>query len=394
MSHHPKAARLASSLLVLTVLGCTPAPQPPQPAQPFVFRSLNLRRQDQQGRPLWKLSSPETRYDLSRKLAQSRDLTGVLYEKGQPRYRFSAPNGVVLNDGEMVQLEGSIRLERLDDERPLLLTGQRLRWYPAQERMEIDRDPRATSADLELTAGLARFLIDKDRLELRQRPLLRQDGDEPLQLALGEVDWTPGTAALLARGPIVGRRKLPGGVVQRLTATSLTGNTSEQTIDLQPPVRLEDPQRQAVINARATRLDLRRRQASSSEPFQGRHGTTSFSGGGFRLDALNETLLVQGDCRLQQPDQQLQAESCRWNWGNGEVEAMGSVVLRRETNGLQTTAERLVGRIGNDGFAEFSSPGGRVRSEHRLPDGAADADDGALRPDRDRRRQRPPAFQL
>jgi hypothetical protein len=387
---------LASSLLALSLLGCTPPPPAPDPpAQPFVFRALNLRRQDQQGRPLWELSSPETRYDLTRKLAQSRDLTGTLYEQGEPLYRFSAANGVVLNDGELVQLEGPIELERLDEERPVLLTARRLRWYPQQERMEIDRDPRASSADVELTAGLARFLIDQDRLELRRSPELRQSGEQPLRLSFSELDWTPGSGLLQGRGPVLGERQLGDGLVQRLTSPGFTGNTADQTIDLQAPVQLQDPQRQAVIEARATRLDLSRRQASSSEPFQGRYGPIRFSGGGFRLDAASETLQVQDGCRLQQPGEQLQAGSCRWAWGAGTVEASGSVVLRREANGLETTAERLVGRIGSDGFAEFSSPGGgRVRSELRLPGGAQGPGAAPLRPEGNRRRQRPPAFQL
>ncbi|MFM9099876.1 MAG: LPS export ABC transporter periplasmic protein LptC, partial [Cyanobium sp.] len=57
---------------------------------PFVFRELNLRQQDDQGRPLWEISSPETRYDLSRRIAQTRQLTGILYRNGQPLYRLTA----------------------------------------------------------------------------------------------------------------------------------------------------------------------------------------------------------------------------------------------------------------------------------------------------------------
>ncbi|MCP9926960.1 LPS export ABC transporter periplasmic protein LptC [Cyanobium sp. CH-040] len=396
MTRRRGAGTSAAGVLSLSLLGCAPTPQAPPPVQPFVFRALNLRQQDPQGRPLWRLSSPETRYDLSRKLAQSRDLTGVLYEQGQPLYRFSAANGVVLNDGELVQLEGPIRLERLDKERPLVVTGLRLRWYPRQERMEIDRDPRATSGDLQLTAGTARFLIDQDRLELRRSPRLSRGGEEPLQLDMRELDWLAEGARLLGRGPVLGRRTLAGGAVQTLTAPGFTGSTSEQTVDLQAPVRLEDPSREAVMEARATRLDIPRRQVSSSEPFQGRYGTVQFSGSAFRLDLGAETVQVQGACRLQQPGDQLQAQTCLWNWGSGQVSASGGVVLRRQANGLETRAERLQGRIASDGFAQFTSPGGRVRTELQLPGTAAGAADEPLRirPDRDRSRPRPPAFQL
>ncbi|MCU0528294.1 MAG: LPS export ABC transporter periplasmic protein LptC [Cyanobium sp. Prado107] len=396
MTRRRGARTTVCGLLTLTLIGCTPAPKTPPPAQPFVFRALNLRQQDQQGRPLWRLSSPETRYDLSRKLAQSRDLTGVLYERGEPLYRFSAANGVVLNDGELVQLEGPIRLERLDKERPLVVTGLRLRWYPRQERMEIDRDPRASSGDLELTAGIARFLIKQDRLELRRSPRLRRAGADPLQLDMRELDWTAASAELLARGPVRGRRRHADGAVQTLSAPGFTGSTTAQTIDLQAPVRLEDPSRKAVLEARGTRLDIPRRQVSSSEPFQGRYGKVQLSGSGFLLDLGAETVRVEGDCRLRQPGEQLEADTCLWNWDSGEASASGGVVLRREANGLETRAERLQGRVAADGFAEFTSPGGRVRTELQLPGAGGVGADGSspLRPDRDRPRQRPPAFQL
>jgi LPS export ABC transporter protein LptC len=394
VSRHRSATAAGALALVLAPLGCASEPRAPEPAQPFVFRELNLRQQDPQGRPRWELKSPETRYDLTRKLAQSRDLTGMLYEDGKPLYRFSAASGVVLNEGELVQLEGPIRLERLDQERPMVLTGLRLRWYPAQGRMEMDRQPKAVSGDLEFTAGLARFLIDQDRLELRQRPLLRQGGAEPAVVELGSVDWSPGSGQLRAAGPIRGRRRLADGGIQRFSATSLTGNTTSQIVDLQAPVRLEDPTRQAVIDARATRVDIARQIASSDQPFRGRHGETRLSGNSFQLNASDQTVQVEGACRLQQPGEELQARRCRWNWENGEAQASGAVVLRREANGLETTAEQLEGRIDANGFAQFSNPGGRVRTEVRLPAGPGDGDGRPLRPDRDQDRRAAPAFQL
>jgi LPS export ABC transporter protein LptC len=385
-------AAIGMLALGLVPLGCAREPSPPAPAPPFVFRELNLRQQDRQGRPLWELKSPETRYDLTRKLAQSRDLTGMLYEEGKPLYRFSAASGVVLNEGQLVQLEGPIRLERLDGERPMVLTALRLRWYPAQERMEIDRQPKAISGDLQLTAGLARFLIDQDRLELRQRPLLRQSGEEPLVLDLGAVDWSPGSGQLRAAGPIRGRRRLKEGGMQRVAASSLTGNTTSRIFDLQAPVRLQDTASQAVIDARSTRVDITRQIATSDQPFQGRHGQSRLSGDSFRLNATDQTVQVEGACRLRQPGEELQAQRCRWNWESGEAQASGAVRLRRDADGLETTAEQLEGRIDDSGFVQFSNPGGRVRTDVRLPADSEGSEGRGLRPGRDR--PPTPAFQL
>jgi LPS export ABC transporter protein LptC len=385
---------LPLALLGLLVGACQGQPTAEDSAPPFVFRELNLRQRDAEGRPLWEIGSPETRYDLSRRLAQARDLTGVLYRDGQPLYKLTASNAVVVNDGEVIQLEGPTRLERLDPERPAVLTALRLRWYPAQERMEIDRAPKLVQGDLELTAGLARFLIGAERLELRRAPVLRQLGAEPVRLELGLIDWLAASGDLTAKGPVRGQRQLRSGGQQRLTAPSLRGNTLAQTLDLQAPVRLEDPSRKAVLNAQLTRLHLQDRTASSGLPFQGSFGQTQISGGGFVLNAAASTVAVQKGCRLQQPEEQLTARQCFWNWRDGTARATGQVVLQRDADGFESRAEQLLGRIGDDGFVEFSTPGGRVQTQLRLPAPGGESPRtpaGSATPSRS---DRVPAFQL
>ena len=140
---------MGSAALPLLLLGCQTQDAREEPPQPFVFRSLNLRQKGTDGLPLWELSSPEARYDLGRRVAQARDLSGTIYAKGQPAYRLKATSGTVINDGEVVRLEGLTRLVKLGP-KPLLITAQRLRWYPRQERMVIDHSPQASQGDLRL----------------------------------------------------------------------------------------------------------------------------------------------------------------------------------------------------------------------------------------------------
>ncbi len=365
----PRAAAASAALasLVLALAACRTAPPAEETAQPFVFRELNLLQRDPQGRRLWAITSPEARYDLNRRLAQARQLRGMLYAEGKPLYRVSASNAVVVNDGEVVLVEGPSEVVRLDPHRPAVITARRLRWYPAQERMEIDRAPRATQGDLELTAGLARFQIDADRLELRDRPVLRQKGAEPVRLELGPVDWSPGTGALRAKGPVRGSRRLTGGTFQQLAAPSLTGNTRNQTVDLVAPVRLSDPSRDATLEAQATQLDLRQRLVSSSLPFQGAYGRSTLRGGSFVLNGVANTVLVRDGCDLRQPGDTLSAGQCFWNWTSGAVAASGGVVLRRQANGLSTRAARLEGVIGRNGQISFQTPGGRVTTQLQVP---------------------------
>jgi LPS export ABC transporter protein LptC len=389
----PLGSWIAAVLLAgcgLALVSCQPKAVVEETSPPFVFRELNLRQKDPQGRPLWEISSPETRYDLSRRIAQARQLTGVLYRDGKPLYKLTASTAVVVNDGEVVQLEGPTRLLRVDPERPAELTALRVRWYPSQERMEIDRSPKLVQGDLQLTAEMARFLIDQERLELRRSPLLLQRGPEPIRLLLGPLNWQAATGALTAKGPVRGERKLANGAVQRITASGLSGNSLAQTLDLQAPVRLEDPSRQAWVETGLTRLALQSQIAKSSGPFRGGYGKTQISGNGFVLNLGQTTVAVQGNCQLRRPEEQLRAQSCLWNWQTNEATASGQVVLQRRSNGQVSHADQLQGRIGDDGFAEFSSPGGgRVRTQLNLPPRA-----GRRSPESPRPAARPPAFQL
>jgi LPS export ABC transporter protein LptC len=360
------ATGLSTILVALLNAGCQRQQQEQPQAQPFVFRSLQLRQRDSRGRLLWEISSPETRYDLSRRLAQSRQLSGVIYQQGRPLYKVSATTAVVINDGEVVQLEGPTRLERLDRERPAVVTAQRLRWYPNQERMEIDRAPRAVQGNLELSAGLARFLLDTERLELRRQPRLVQRGEEPLRLELGDLDWWPGSGRLRGRGPIQGRRQLGSGAEQKLTAPALSGNTTTQILDLQAPVSLESPAEQAALSGGATRLNLLDRTIASDAAFQARYRQARLSGNGYTLNGRNTTVRVLGGCRLQQAGDALTARTCSWNWTTDAVSARGDVWLQRSSAGLNTRGQQLDGRLGDRGFALVRAPGGRVRTQARV----------------------------
>lgn len=355
-------------------MGCQPRSKPDREASapPFVFRSLDLRQQDAQGRRLWEIRSSEARYDLRRKLAQATDLRGTIYLEGQPRYRVMASSGVVINDGEVVQLEGTIRLEQIDDP-PTLITASRVRWLPSRQLMELDRFPSAYNDRFAIRGRTATFRIDKERLELRGQPSLRgwsqpfnplrRLPDRPPELALQarDVVWYPRSGKLLASGPVQGRRRaqperapgapnqglgrtttLPaGGGSQLLTAGGLEGNTTQQTFRLLAPIRLLDTSQNTTLLAPGLTVDLRRAVASTVEGPQG--------------------------CRILRPSETLLARRCQWNWVQQSAQAEGDVVLRRRDNDQSSQAGRLDARLGSPGAVVLTAPGARVISRFRVP---------------------------
>jgi hypothetical protein len=363
---------VAPLLLLPLLAGCQGQTAREEPAVPFVFRSLNLKQQDPQGRPAWQLTSPEAHYDLSRKVAQARDLRGTIFSAGKPLYRLSATTGTVLNDGALIQLEGLATLERLGPQ-PVVVKARRVRWFPRQQRMELDQRPTASDRDLTVTADRALFLIDQDKLELRGRPEFsrRTPGRPPeIVLRVSSADWFPTTGLLSAPGPVRAVRRQEGGKApQLLESPFLRGNTLQQRLVLQAPVRFTDRASKAWLSGGDTAIELTRQAVVSAQPFRGQIDQLQLSGQGFELLSGQTQAVIQPGCELRQPGEILTARRCSWNWVTQAVEASGGVILRRQQNNQITRARRLDGRLGKDGLAEFSSPGSRVNTQVRVSSG-------------------------
>jgi LPS export ABC transporter protein LptC len=384
----PQSARLlgaALTPLLLAPLTACSSGQPPkqdESAPPFVFRSLDLRQQDQQGRPAWSLTSPEARYDLRRQVAQALTPKGVIYRDGQPAYRLQATSGTVVNDGEVVLLEGQIRVEQVGSQ-PVLIEASRVRWFPSRQRMEIDRKPRASDAQYRLSSLQATFLFDQNLLKLRGKPLLerwstrfdpfRQAArtDPETTVRVSEADWNPKTGLLQARGPVEASRRPPGRsrlqAAQILTASSLDGNTQQQQLRLLAPVIYTDTIDQSHLEAREVLLDLGQHTASSQQSFQGSRAALGVRGQGFDVHQDQTSIEIPAGCVITQGQDVLSAGRCRWNWVSQEVEADGDLELRRRQNQQITRGKRLRGQLGAQGSLTVTSPSGRVVSQFLVP---------------------------
>lgn len=374
-----RGTRPLALLLLLVLTGCWSAPPRKEKPLPFVFRSLNLRQQDAKGRPAWDLRSPEARYEMGSRMAKVRAPRGTIYAGGQPRYRVQAGKGTVLNDGERITLEQSVRIDVIGN-RPVRISGDRVVWIPRKQLMEIDSRPVATDQQSRLTARTARFRLDLDRIELRGSPRLeRWEGagrPEPGKgrtsapdtvLTVAQADWNPTSGALRGAGPVRGVRQPKGGSVQVLTASLLIGNTRQEWLDFLAPVRLTDQAQKAWLNAAGSRWDFKQQRIFSAHPFQAAVGQLLIRGDSFEILQGPQTVHIPAGCDLRQPGEWLQAADCRWNWTTQAIVATGNVVLRRTANQQVTRSSQVNGTLGAKGLAVFTTPGGRVSSDLRLP---------------------------
>ena len=336
--------------------------------QPFVFRSLNLNQRHQDGSRDWDLSSPEARYELSSRTVRARGPQGILYRNNKPAYRIKADLATVLNDGELVILEGKVNLQQLT-ERKVLIQGDRLVWTPARSEMVIDQRPQAVDANSQIKTRHLTFRQDKDTLQFKgpsrlDRWIKQRREEEPPSTTVRASDgaWNLANGTLLAAGPV--QAKQDDGSV--LSATRLTGNTRDGYIDLIEPVTYSLPDDKGNVRAGRTRWGFEQQTLSSSETFEAVSKQGRASGVGFEVKQQTTTVIIPADCRVNQPGEQLRARRCSWNWSTDVVIADGDVELKRDELDQITTAARLEGRVGDDGVLRFGAPGQRVRSEIRL----------------------------
>ena len=375
-----RPAPLALTGLLLSLGGCVSSPRKPQAPEPFVFRSLNLRQQTADGQPAWEITSPEARYDISTKEAQARNLRGTVFRGGKPHILVSARGAKVVDDGQRLELQGSVLITLLGAN-PVRISGDRATWLPRLNRMRIDRKPVAIDRRSRISARTAEYLLADDRVELRGGTVLEQWQElpkgtaprpaAPLRVSTASIDWKPEQGSLLAPGAVLGQRwTRPGPTADlRLTSTGLRGNLRQGLVDLLAPVRLRQRDGNGWLDAEQTRWAINDQWLATDHPFRGAMGKLSGQGEAMRINLAASTVLVPSGCALQQPGEQLRARRCLWHWPSGRFLADGGVELRREAYKQITRASVLNGRIGSNGVAVFTAPGSRVNSQFTLPPG-------------------------
>ena len=380
-----RAASLLSTLaLLLASQGCMGpvAVDTDDTAPPFAFRSLDLQQRTNEGLPAWTLKSPEARYNIRSSVARALRPEGVIFARGKPLYRLEATTGTVVNDGAVILLEGSIRLQRLGNN-PLVVVADRAVWIPSDSLMRFEPLPQVRAPRNWISSQTAILHLDRDLLELRGKPRLER-WSQPVPLSgtpnpklleivgtVAALDWHPDKGTLLGQGPVTIRRRPPRSTpkapLQVLTATRLEGNTLQQRYTLHGPVRIDDPGQASWFRGGALTVDAKQQWLTSTAAFQAQKGSLQLSGEALRLDGKQTIASIERNCQLQQHGDGLQSNRCQWNWTTQAVEAEGDVRFRRQANRQLTRAQRIEGQLGSAGGITASTPGGRVITQIQVP---------------------------
>ena len=365
-------AIIISSGCLLASCASKPATQNQnQSSTPFIFKSLDLKQRRPDGVRDWELTSPEARYNTAARTVRAKIPKGVLYFEDKPSFMISAEHATVLNDGELVVLEGTIRLKRLGAE-PLLIQGDRLIWRPALSTMVINQRPVALNRNSRIISNSLIFQQQSGQL-LFSGPTKLSRWEKNYSSTLnpqtvitaGNSRWNLNTGIIAAVGPILAYQD--NG--RELTAASIQGNTKNNFLDLKAPVQFKLEQDDAIVNAGETRWNFERDELSSKAPVSASLPKGDVSGVGFIIDIRNNLLTISNSCEVAQLDKNLRAKSCTWDWGKDLLTAAGNVNLKESKTGQVQRAEQIDGALNQDGSIRFSPARDRVKTQIKLNTG-------------------------
>ena len=342
-----------------------------QGSTPFVFRSLDLKQRRPDGVRDWELTSPEARYNTAARTVRARSPKGILYFEDKPSFMISAEHATVVNDGELVVLEGTVRLKRLGTS-PLLIQGDRLIWRPALSTMVINQRPSALNRNSKLVSNSLTFQQDSGQLLFtgptklsRWEKNYSSTIDPQTLITAGHGKWNLNSGTIAAVGPIIANQS--NG--RQLTAVSMQGNTTKNYLDLKAPVQFKLEDDKAVVDAGETRWDFEQNQLSSKAPVSASLTKGEVHGVGFIIDIPRNTLTISNSCKVAQPDKNLSANRCSWNWTNDLLTAAGRVNLKESGSDQVKRADQMQGEFNPDGSIRFSPSQNRVKTQIQLESG-------------------------
>ena len=105
--------------------------------KPLVFNSLNLKHLNSKGEREWDITSKHTTYDLNKRLINAYNPKALFYVLSEPTLKVSGSKGRIINDGELILIDGNVVIEHING-LDLIIKGKQIRWDTSNSLMVLD----------------------------------------------------------------------------------------------------------------------------------------------------------------------------------------------------------------------------------------------------------------
>lgn len=345
-------------LLVASLLGlaaCRQSVKPTArqyPAQSRLgFQDLVLKQSDPQGRLLWQLRAKAADYRDGQQVAQLKDITGELYQDGQPVYRIAAKQAAVTQKAQQVMLKGNLVATDLRNQ--AVFKGKNAVWTPQADRLVVTEQLQITHPQVQMWAKELQASGRQQQVTLMGQ--VRAETRSPvLRLQAERLSWRIDAQRMTAENsrsatPVQIDQLQQGKVRQQLQAMQADLNLAANVMTLSDKVEadLVEP----ALRITTSQLDwfVQRQTVRSNRPLQvyaPQQQVTMTAQQGI-LEQAKELVQLRGNVQVTglRNGSTLQTNQLTWSVPGQQIEAVGNVVYRQNQPRFNLQGQRAIGKI-------------------------------------------------
>jgi LPS export ABC transporter protein LptC len=187
--------KIISIILCLSLIGCQGGKKeeeiqsnsPPREIETgLVLHNATLEQSNENGQPLWKLSTEKAVYSQDKKNATLENITGNLFSNGQLVLQLKAKKGEIKQDGEQVYLKEEIIA--VDPRNKAELKASELEWKTGENIVILRNGIKGNHAQLTVSAKEGIYHTQEQRLELGGE-IIAVTKNPQLQLKTEHLYW-------------------------------------------------------------------------------------------------------------------------------------------------------------------------------------------------------------
>jgi LPS export ABC transporter protein LptC len=304
----------------------------------LTLRDVTLEQPDETGQLLWRVRGEEVTYSPDRQVAQIKNPDGELFQDGEIIYRVQAEQGEIRENGQLVFLRGNIVATGVKNQ--AVLRGNELEWRPDEDVMIVRDRITGSHPQLRAAAQEARVYNREARMELEgsvvANTVVQNPQTEPwLKLQADRMVWFWQEERIETNQPlrveqfkanqitevVTGQRgnvaldeqivTLTQNVALQLLELPLqvnsdiaVWNVAQQTVQIDAPVRMVQPEEQVVVTANRGQMNLEQQTVLLNQNVraQGARNQSQLTTNQLTWNVADQTIVAEGDVNYQQGD--------------------------------------------------------------------------------------------
>ncbi|MGB3295964.1 MAG: LPS export ABC transporter periplasmic protein LptC [Phormidesmis sp.] len=357
------------------------------------LQTVTLEQPDENGNLLWRLKAESVTYSPDNQRAELTKLVGEFFQAGEMIYTVTADRGEVFQNGETLFLRGNLVAKRPEDE--LTLEGETLKWQPKQDLLvmgnfddeilaEAATLPSPTNPDrapvtgfnpqIEAAAQVVTVSSKENRVDLTGGVVAKSKEVPWMTFESNQLTWLTRQELIETSEPLKVERydsKDYKSITDRVVGNAGEVQLAENTVTLNGAVRLDSLTQPLIVRSEQAIWDLEAQTVALDQPVNLAQPERKITASASRanLDLAKEVVYLIGNVRAsgEKNDARLAADRLTWQTTTQAVEAEGNVSYQQAANPeVSMTGPRAVGNFAQGTLAVTGGESGEVVTEIRL----------------------------